>query len=63
VPSEEIIIADRSPLIGLARIGHLSLLPRLARRIVTPNAAWAEVASARAAGRRRPIPEFEAPYH
>ena len=30
VPSEEIIIADSSPLIGLARIGQLGLLPQLA---------------------------------
>jgi hypothetical protein len=47
VPSEEIIIADSSPLIGLARIGRLGLLPQLARRIVTPRAVWAEVAGAR----------------
>jgi predicted nucleic acid-binding protein len=47
VPSEEIIIADSSPLIGLARIGHLSLLPRLARRIIAPKAVWAEVTGAR----------------
>jgi predicted nucleic acid-binding protein len=48
VPSEEIIIADSSPLIGLARIGQLSLLPRLARRIVAPKAVWDEVTAARA---------------
>ena len=48
MPSEEIIIADSSPLIGLARIGHLSLLPRLARRIVAPRAVWAEVTGVRA---------------
>jgi uncharacterized protein len=47
VPSEEIIIADSSPLIGLARIGQLGLLPRLARRVVAPSAVWAEVTGAR----------------
>ena len=47
VPSEEIIIADSSPLIGLARIGQLGLRPKLARRIGVPRAVWAEVTSAR----------------
>jgi uncharacterized protein len=47
VPSEELIIADSSPLIGLARIGQLGLLPKLARRIVVPRAVWAEVTGAR----------------
>jgi len=47
VPSEEIIIADSSPLIGLARIGQLGLLPQLARRIMVPRAVWAEVTGAR----------------
>jgi predicted nucleic acid-binding protein len=47
VPSEEIIIADSSPLIGLARIGQLGLLPQLAKRIVVPRAVHAEVTSAR----------------
>jgi uncharacterized protein len=48
VPSEELIIADSSPLIGLARIGLLKLLPQLARRVVVPQAVLAEVTSARA---------------
>jgi len=48
VPSEELIIADSSPLIGLARIGQLGLLPKLARRIVVPAAVHAEVTAARA---------------
>ena len=43
MPSEEIIIADSSPLIGLARIRQLSLLPKLARRIVVPRAVHTEV--------------------
>ena len=47
VPSEEIIIADSSPLIGLARIGQLGLRPKLARRIGVPRAVWTEVTSAR----------------
>ena len=47
MPSEELIIADSSPLIGLARIGQLSLLPKLARRIVLPRAVFAEVTAAR----------------
>jgi predicted nucleic acid-binding protein len=48
VPPEEIIIPDSSPLIGLARIGQLRLLPKLARRIVVPRAVHAEVTAARA---------------
>jgi len=48
VPSEEIVIADSSPLIGLARIGQLGLLPQLARQIVLPYAVHAEVTAARA---------------
>lgn len=48
MPSEEIIIADSSPLIGLARIGQLALLPQLAKRIVVPRAVHSEVTSARA---------------
>ncbi len=47
MPSEVIIIADSSPLIGLARIEHLGLLPQLARRIGVPRAIWTEVTSAR----------------
>ena len=47
MPSEEIIIADSSPLIGLARIGQLGLLPKLARRIVLPRAVHEEVTAAR----------------
>ncbi len=43
----EEIIADSGPLIGLARIGQLRLLPQLARRIVVPRAVFAEVTGAR----------------
>lgn len=45
--SEEIIIADSSPLIGLARIGHLELLRKVARRIIVPEAVWEEATAAR----------------
>ena len=48
MPSEELIIADSSPLIGLARIGQLELLPKLTKRIVVPTAVHAEVTLARA---------------
>lgn len=48
MPSEELIIADSSPLIGLARIGQLGLLPQLAKRVLTPAAVHAEVTVARA---------------
>ena len=41
------VCADSSPLIGLARIEQLGLLPQLARRIGVPRAVWAEVTSAR----------------
>jgi predicted nucleic acid-binding protein len=48
VPSEEIIIADSSPLIGLARIGQLRLLPQIVKRIIVARAAHAEVTEVRA---------------
>lgn len=48
MPSEEIIIADSSPLIGLARIGRLGLLAQIARHMVVPQAVHAEVTGARA---------------
>ncbi len=48
MPSEEIIIADSSPLIGLARIGHLGVLTHLAKRIVVPRAVHVEVMEAKA---------------
>ncbi len=43
MPSEKIIIADSSPLIGLAKIGQLELLPRLGDRVLVPPAVWKEV--------------------
>jgi predicted nucleic acid-binding protein len=39
----EVLIADSSPLIALARIDELDLLRRLASRIVVPPAVWEEV--------------------
>ncbi len=47
MPPEEIIIADSSPLIGLARIAMLPLLPKLARRIVVPPAVRSEITEAK----------------
>lgn len=44
---EAAIIADASPLIGLARIGQIDLLRQLARRVIVPSAVWRE-ATARA---------------
>lgn len=40
---ETVIVADSSPLIGLARIGRLPLLSALARRVVVGHAVWDEV--------------------
>ncbi len=39
-----IVIADATPLIGLARINHLWLLPELFEEIVVPQAVYVEVA-------------------
>lgn len=41
--AEPVLVADSSPLIGLARIQHLDLLPKLARRVVVPPSVWEEV--------------------
>ena len=40
---EEIIVADSSPLIGLARIRRLEILRQLARRVAVPPAVWKEI--------------------
>lgn len=37
------IIADSSPLIGLARIGQLDLLRKVSARVIVPQAVWVEV--------------------
>ena len=43
--AETVIIADSSPLVGLARIGRLELLKRMAREVVVPSAVWRETTS------------------
>ena len=40
--TELVIVADSSPLIGLARIGQLDLLRRFAHRVIVPPAVWDE---------------------
>jgi len=43
VASDRIVVADSGPLIALARIGRLDLLPRLVHRVVIPPAVAAEI--------------------
>lgn len=45
------VISDASPLISLARIDELALLPELYNQIVAPEAVWEEVVEE---GERRP---------
>jgi len=40
---EAIAVADSGPLIGLARIGRLELLPRIFSEIIAPTEVWHEV--------------------
>ncbi|MEA2059286.1 MAG: DUF3368 domain-containing protein [Thermodesulfobacteriota bacterium] len=40
---EAIAIADSGPLIALARIGQLELLPRIFSKIIAPTEVWHEV--------------------
>ena len=49
--STEVVVADTSPLIGLARIGQLALLPALFGRITIPRAVWEELTQGAAEGR------------
>ena len=49
-PLESLIIADASPLIGLAKISRLGLLRALTRELWIPRAVWLEV-TAGASGR------------
>ena len=44
---EELLIADSGPLIGLAKIGRLDLLPRLATSVMIPAMVWQEAVAAR----------------
>jgi len=37
------VVSNASPLINMARIGQLSLLPRIFERILIPEAVWLEV--------------------
>lgn len=46
------IVSDTTPLLHLARAGHLDLLPRLYTRIVIPPSVWEETR-----GRGEPRPE------
>ncbi|MEP7012754.1 MAG: DUF3368 domain-containing protein [Acidobacteriota bacterium] len=41
--TEWVVVADSSPLIGLARIGQLEILRKLASRILMPPAVQAEI--------------------
>ena len=43
VTPEPLIIADASPLIGLAKIGLLGILRGLAREVWIPRAVWVEL--------------------
>src|SRR3990172_3553526 len=36
------VVSNTSPLINLARIGHLNLLPRIFSRLLIPEAVWQE---------------------
>lgn len=40
--AEIVIIADSSPLVGLARLGRLGLLKQMAEQIMVPPAVWRE---------------------
>lgn len=40
---ESVAVADNGPLICLARIGQIELLPRLFSRILAPPEVWTEV--------------------
>jgi predicted nucleic acid-binding protein len=44
---EPLIIADASPLIGLAKIGRLQLIRQLAREVWVPTAVWREIVECR----------------
>lgn len=45
--TEPVIVADSSPLIALARIGKLEILPHLASEVLVPPAVWHEITGAR----------------
>ena len=41
--TNQTIVGDSSPLIALAIIGQLELLPRLYQRVMVPTMVWEEV--------------------
>lgn len=44
---ERLLIADSGPLIGLAKIDRLGLLPQLAEHVIIPPAVWREAVLSR----------------
>jgi predicted nucleic acid-binding protein len=40
---DDVVVCDASPLIVLARVGHLDLLHQLFGRVLVPPAVWSEV--------------------
>ncbi len=55
---EPLIIADASPLIGLAEIHRWGLLHQLAQEVWIPTAVWREVVEGRAT--QREVPALQA---
>lgn len=43
IPAKPVIVSNASPLINLARIGHLTLLQAVYGELVIPQAVWEEV--------------------
>lgn len=43
VQHQQTVVGDSGPLIALAIIGQLELLPRLYRRVIIPPTVWDEV--------------------
>jgi predicted nucleic acid-binding protein len=41
--TDQTIVGDSSPLIALAIIGQLELLPKLYQRVMVPTMVWEEV--------------------
>jgi len=55
-----IVVADTSPLLHLARIGRLSLVPAVVGRVVVPRTVWSEATTSReGSGATRAIREAE----
>lgn len=47
----DLVVADSGPLIALARVQLLTVLPKLFGRVAVPSAVWEEVTSGAAQGR------------